>query len=173
MNALTLEFEDKVRQLLSVLDTDIENIQLNMDMLNDLREFVIKRDDKSLEQMLESLHSHPNRFKENELLRTQLRNELAEAIGADPKETNLSAIERHLAGELKRQVREKKLKLKLLTAMLRKEHISTANLLADCARFNSMLLKCLLDAGGAGAITYNQQGQSERQSSSAIMNMEF
>jgi hypothetical protein len=173
MKIPAFEFEDRVRQLLAVLDTDIENIQLTMDMLNDLRGFVIKRDDKALEQMLASLHSHPNRFKDNELRRTQLRQELAMAIGAEPKETNLSAIERHLSGELKRQVREKKLKLKLLTSMMRKEHISTANLLADCARFNGMLLKCILDAGQAKTITYSPQGLSERQSSSAIMNMEL
>jgi hypothetical protein len=173
MKKLTLEFEDKVRQMLDVLDTDVENIQLNMNMLNDLRGFVIKRDDKSLEQMLEKLHTQPNRFRDNELRRTQLREELAQAIGAEPKDTNLSAIERQLTGELRKQVREKKLKLKLLTAMLRKEHDSTAKLLTDCARFNSMLLKCILEAGQAKTITYNPQGLSERQSSSAIMNMEL
>jgi len=173
MKTLTLEFEDKVRQMLDVLDTDVENIQLNMNMLNDLRGFVIKRDDKSLEQMLEKLHTQPNRFRDNELRRTQLREELAQAIGAEPKDTNLSAIERQLTGELKKQVREKKFKLKLLTAMLRKEHLNTAKLLTDCARFNSMLLKCILDAGQAKTITYNPQGLSERQSSSAIMNMEL
>ncbi|MCE5339752.1 MAG: hypothetical protein LLF92_01315 [Planctomycetaceae bacterium] len=173
MKTSTLEFEDKVRQLLTILDTDIENIQQNMNMLNDLRGFVIKRDDKSLEQMLESLHLQPNRFKDNELQRTRLREELAHAIGSEPAKVNLSAIESVLTGDMRRQVREKKFKLKLLTAMLRKEHTSTAKLLSDCARFNSMLLKCILETGRAKTITYNPQGLSERQSSSAIMNMEL
>ncbi len=173
MKTSTLEFEDKVGQLLTVLDTDIENIQQNMNMLNDLRGFVIKRDDKSLEQMLESLHSQPNRFKDNESQRTRLRDELAHAIGSEPAKVNLSAIESVLTGDMRQQVREKKFKLKLLTAMLRKEHTSTAKLLSDCARFNSMLLKCILETGQAKTITYNPHGLSERQSSSAIMNMEL
>jgi len=173
MKTSIFAFEDKVKELLTVLDTDIENIQQNMDMLNELRGFVIKRDDKSLEQMLTNLHTQPNRFRENESHRTRLREELAEALGSEPTKVNLSAIERELTGDIKRQVREKKFKLKLLTAMMRKEHISTSKLLSDCSRFNSMLLKCILEAGQAKTITYNPQGLSERQSSSAIMNMEL
>jgi hypothetical protein len=173
MKTLIFEMEDKVKELLTVLDRDIENIQQNLTRLNDMRCFVVKRDDASLQKMLTSIQFQSPGFRQNDSERKRIREELATALGCEFSKLTLSALEKELTGELKAQVSEKKIKLKTLATQFRKEHISTSKLLADCARFNGMLLKSILELGHARTITYNPQGISERQSNSAIMNMEL
>ncbi|MEN6386404.1 MAG: hypothetical protein ABFD79_14595 [Phycisphaerales bacterium] len=173
MKTLSFEIEDYVKELLIVLDRDIENIQQNLLKLNDLRCFVVKRDDASLQKMLASIQSQSPGFKENDIQRKNIRERLAEIMGCDFSKVTLSALEKELSGDLRTQISERKIKLKTLATQFRKEHMSTSKLLADCARFNGMLLKSILELGHARTITYNPQGLTERQSNSAIMNMEF
>jgi hypothetical protein len=55
MKTAMIEIEDKVDQLLAVLDKDIQHIQDTLSTLNELRGLVIKRDDASLHKLLESI----------------------------------------------------------------------------------------------------------------------
>jgi arsenate reductase-like glutaredoxin family protein len=173
MKTSIFEIEDKVKQLLVVLDRDIENILQNLTRLNDLRSFVVKRDEVSLQKMLASIQTQSNNFKDNDAQRKTIREELADIMNCEFSKVTLSALENELSGDLKREVNERKIRLKTLASQFRKEHISTSKLLAECARFNGMLLRSILELGHARTITYNPQGITERQSNSAIMNMEF
>ena len=90
-----------------------------------------------------------------------------------PKQITLSTLEAELAGGKKAQVAERKAMLRLLAEQLKKEHLSTSLLLSDCARFNSVLLKSVLEFGQAGTITYSPKGFANRQANSAFMNFQF
>ena len=173
MKTATIEIESKVDQLVGVLDEDIRYIQENLSRLNELRSLVVKRDDTSLRKLLESIQSDLNSYKDNELKRRLLRKELAIAFECGFEQMTLSRLEVELSGEQKAEVAERKSKLQTLAEKLKKEHLSTAMLLSDCARFNSVLLKSILELGQAGTITYSPKGSAERQTNPAFVNLQF
>jgi hypothetical protein len=70
-------------------------------------------------------------------------------------------------------VAERRKKLQTLVEKLKKEYLSTTMLLSECARFNSVLLKSVLELGQAEMITYSSGGFAERQTDSAFMNLRF
>ena len=173
MKTAAIEIEDKVDQLLVVLDSDIRHIRENLSRLNEMRSLVVRRDDVSLRKLLESIQSESNSYKDNELKRRLLQEELATAFDCGLEQMTLSRLEAELSGPKKAEVARKKTKLQTLVEKLKKEHLSTAMLLSDCARFNSVLLKSILQLGQAGTITYNPNGSAERQTSSAFVNLQF
>ena len=169
--ASLFEIEEKTKELFAILDIDIGNIQKNLLRLNDLREHVIRRNDASLQKMLESIQAEANGVRENEQKRHKVRQELAQMLGVE--KLTLTILEKKLTGGLRKEVSEKKIKIKALSQQLKLEYLSTARLLADCARFNGMLLKSILEMSQAKVITYNPNGVAERQSTSAFMNLQF
>jgi len=167
------KIENKIDQLLLVLDKDIQNITENLSRLNELRSLVVKRDEVSLHKLLESIKSESGSYKENELKRQSLREELAIASNCSLKQMTLSRLEAELSGEKKADVTERKMKLQTLAKKLKKEHLSTTMLLSDCARFNSVLLNSVLEFGQARTITYSPKGFASRQTNSAFVNLQF
>jgi len=173
MKTATIEIEDKVDQLLLIIDKDIQHIMENLSRLNGLRGMVVKRDDVSLRKLLESIQSKSNSYKENEFKRQSLREELATALDCSLEQMTLSRLEAELSGEKKREVKWRRIKLQTLAEKLKKEHLSTTMLLSDCARFNSVLLKSVLEFGQTGTVTYNPKGFANRQARSAFVNLQF
>ncbi len=164
---------DKVDELLAVLDKDIEHIQRSLSRLNELRRLVIKREDTALGKLLESIQAESDNYRSNELKRQSARKELAIAFGCSLEQMTLSRLEDVLSGEKKAQVSERKAKLRSLTKELKKEHLGTALLLSECARFNHVLLKTILDIGKTEIVHYNCNGATSRQTETAFVNLQF
>ena len=173
MKTAAVHIGDTVDKLLGVLDRDIEHIRENLSRLDNLRGLVIKRDDVSLGRLLEAARSESDSYRENESKRRLLRGQLAVALGCSVDQMTLSTLEAELSGEKKARVAERKTRLQALAEKLRKEHLSTAMLLSDCARFNSVLLKGVLELGEAGAITYSPKGSVQRQINAAFVDSQF
>jgi hypothetical protein len=173
MKKAMIEIEDNVDQLLAVLDKDIRNIEDNLSTLNEMKGLVIKRDENSLRTLLERIQSESNTYKENELNRRRLREKLASALDCSFAQMTLSRLETVLSGEKKTEITQRKTKLQTLAGKFRKEHSGTAMFLSDCARFNSALLRGVLEIGQTGTVTYSSRGFAERQTSSAFMNLQF
>lgn len=167
------EIENKVDQLLFVLDKDIQQMEKSLSRLNEWRSLVVKRDDAGLGKLLEKIQSESDSYRCNELKRQSIRKELAIILGCSPNQITLSTLEAELAGEKKAQVAEKKATLRLLADQLKREHLSTSLLLSDCARFNGVLLKSVLEFGQGGAITYSPKGFAKRQAGPAFMSFQF
>ena len=142
---------DKVDELLAVLDKDIEHIQRSLSRLNELRRLVIKRDDTALGKLLESIQAESDSYRSHELKRQSARKELAIAFGCSLKQMTLSRLEGVLSGE----------------------HLGTALLLSECARFNNVLLKTILDLGKTETVHYNCNGATSRQTETAFVNLQF
>jgi len=173
MKAAATEIEDKVDEMLACLDKDIRHMQENLLQLNELRRLVIKRDDAALGKLLESIQTRPGHYKRHELNRQSIRKELANILGCDLEQVTLSAIEATLPKSKKDRVIRMKAKLKSLIGELRKEHLSTALLLSECARFNNLLLKSIFELGSTGAVYYNSNGATRRQVDTAFVNLQF
>ena len=164
---------DKVDELLAVLDKDIEHIQRSLSRLNELRRLVIKRDDTALGKLLESIQTESDSYRRHESKRQSARKELAIAFGCSLEQMTLSRLEGVLSGEKKAQVAERKVKLRSLTEELKKEHLGTALLLSECARFNHVLLKTILDLGKTEIVHYTCNGSTSRQTETAFVNLQF
>jgi len=173
MKAAAVVVEDKVEELLVVLDKDIQHIRESLLRLDELRGLVVKRDEAGLSKLLESIRVESDSYRSHELKRQSLRKELAAALDCNFEQMTLSRLETRLSEEKKTQVAERKNKLRSLIAELKKEHLSTAMLLSDCARFNRLLLKSIFDLGNTGTVYYNCNGAAKRQGDTAFVNLQF
>ncbi|MHC4193117.1 MAG: hypothetical protein ACYSX1_01260 [Planctomycetota bacterium] len=173
MSVVTVEIEDKVDELLRVLDMDIQHIQENLSRLNELRSLVIKRNEADLKKLLENIKAESDGCRKHELKRTRLRKELANALNCNLEDMTLSKLETVLPGEKRIEVAAKKAELKALAGRLKKEHLGTTMLLSDCARFNRQILKCIFDLGKMGIVYYDSKGSTKRGMTEAFVNMQF
>jgi hypothetical protein len=85
----------------------------------------------------------------------------------------LSRLETVVSEEQKAQVAAKKARLRALTKQLKKEHLSTAMLLSDCARFNGQLLSSVFNLGKVGIVCYDSKGSAKRGVTEAFVNLQF
>jgi hypothetical protein len=173
MRTAEVEIEDKIDELLVVLDEDIRHIEESLLRLNELRGLVVKRDETSLGKLLESIQAESDSYRKNELRRQLIRKELAAAFGSSIKQMTLSRLEEVLQEEKKTKIAERKARLKLLTEELRKEHSGTVLLLADCAQFNSLLLRSIFNFGNSPTVFYGSDGTTKRQTGAAFVNLQF
>ena len=167
------ETEGKIEELLVVLDKDIQRIEQSLLRLDELRTLVVKRDDAALGKLIESIGGESDSYKSNELKRQSIRKELATVLGCGFEQMTLTRLEAELAGEKRAEVAGRKTLLRALVKQLKKEHLSTAMLLSDCARFNSVLLKGIFDIGRPATITYDADGSAKRQAETAFVNLQF
>jgi hypothetical protein len=173
MKSTASEIEAKVDELLFCLDKDSQHIQESLSQLNRLRSLVIKRDDAALGKLLEIIKTESDSYRSHESKRQTIRKELANALGCNTKQMTLSALEASLPKGKKAQVTKRKAKLMSLIKELKQEYLSTALLLSECARFNNLLLKSIFDLGKTGAVYYNSNGATKRQTDMAFVNIQF
>jgi len=178
MNATVISVQDKVNELLAVLDKDIQHIQDSLSWLNELRSLVIKRDDAALSKLLQRIRAESDSYVRNDQQRQSLRKDLANALSCRVEQITLSRLMAILPEEKKAQGGSRragsltniKAKLTALVEQLKKEHLSTSLLLSDCARFNNLLLRAIFDLGKAGTI-YNPKALAKRQTDTAFVSL--
>ncbi|MHC4640017.1 MAG: flagellar export chaperone FlgN [Planctomycetota bacterium] len=173
MKATLICIENKIDELLVVLDTDIQHIQQSLSYLNELRSSVIKRDDAALGKLLKLIQGRSDDYRCHELKRQSVRKELATALGCSFQQVTLSTLEAGVSKEKREQVTKKKAELTSLIQQLKKEHLSTALLLSECARINRSLLKEIFNLGNSGTVCYGSNGAAKRQNDMAFVNLQL
>jgi hypothetical protein len=171
MKMATDAIKNKVDGLLTALDNDIQHIQDSLYQLNELRGLVIKRDDVALAKLLGTIRAKADSYAANESKRQSIRKGLANALGWTVEQTTLSRLETALSGGTKAQVASKRAELQSLINKLKKEHLSTAMLLSECARFNNLLLRGIFDLGRTGTLTYRANGATKWQTDKTFVNL--
>ncbi len=171
MTEQSSELSQKVRELLDVLDRDIEQIERATSRLNELRELVIKRDEQALARVLEKIRTEAQDYQANEQQRSLIRQQLSGLLGCKGDRLTLSVLQSRIAEPAKSAVAGIQQKLKTLVRRLQTEYVSTVTLLSDCARINAILLKIVFDRGQTGPICYDSTGSASRESDAAFMNM--
>jgi len=173
MKAAVASIEDKVDRLLACLDQDLQHMQESLLQLNEMRRLVIKRDEAALGKLLESIQAGAGCYRDHELNRKSIRKELADNLCCGIEQITLSALHEYLPEAKKDQVILMKAKLTSLSMELKKEYLSTALLLSECARFNNLLLKGIYDLGKTESIHYNSNGETRRQIDAAFVNLQI
>jgi hypothetical protein len=172
MNTVTI-MEDRVDELLDVLDRDIRHIQDCLWHLDQLRSCVIKRDDIELARILAQIQAEADSHITNEQKRRSIRKYLAQALDCNIDQINLSKLEAMLPEHRKAQVAKRKEELRTLILQLKREHSSTVLLLSECARFNSLLLRNIFGFEHKAAITYSPDGSTKRQANTTFVNLQY
>ncbi len=173
MNTLPLRTEELMDQLLAVLDVDIQHLEDSIALLDRLRELVIKQDNESLGQLLNTIQSKTTVYRNNELKRQALRRELALLLGCDMATATLSRLEAELTGPRKVEISSRKTTLRTLANRLKTEFAGTQRLLADCTRFNRMLLKSIFQMARPETATYTAAGAAKRQADNVFINVQY
>lgn len=173
MKSMTVEIENKIDELMACLDKDSQHIEESLSQLNQLRSFVIKRDDSSLCKLLKVIQTKTDSYRKDELKRQNIRKQLANALGYNTEELTLSVLEENLPKKITTQVINKKAKLRTLVKELKKEYLSTALLLSECSRFNNLLLNSIFNIGKTGAVYYNSNGTTKQQTDMAFVNLQL
>lgn len=173
MKSASIEIENKVDDLLVVLDVDIAYISGNISRLKHLSVLVIKRDDVEFSKQLEEIQSRAEIYKKNEQKRQALQMELSIMMDCGDEQITLSRLETELLGYQREKIAEKKKMLQKLVSEMKRVHLSTMTLLSESARFNSVLLKSIFSFAGSGITTYSPKGTTDRQSGTAFMNVRF
>jgi hypothetical protein len=165
--------EAKVDELLVVLDEDIRHVRASLLRLDELRSLVIKRDQAALGRLLEKIREESQEYSMNESKRESIRMEFAAGLRRPVGDVTLSRLESVLGDERRIEVAERKALLRSLMQKLKKEHARTAMLLSDCARFNSALLRSIIEPGNAGAGTYGSDGIKRVQANSVFVSLQL
>jgi hypothetical protein len=171
MKEQTVDITGRIEELLDVLARDMTHIEYAVSKLNDLRGFVIKRDEKELTQLLGEIREETMDYQANEERRNIIRKELAGLFGCQPRELTLSVLKKHISGAAGVAIAESQAKLKTMVGRLRVEYISTAALLSECSRINSALLRIVFNRSRMGPACYGSNGLTTRESGAAFMNM--
>jgi hypothetical protein len=171
---MTLPVVDtKVEQFLAVLDEDIRHLETTLSRLDALRSLLIKRDDTALEKLLGEVRGQGQECSANERMRQSLRTALARSLGWSGSRLTLSGLRAVLPEPQRAAVTARQEQLKSLVARLHREYTLTAVLVADCARFNRMLLTTLLGPAGQWGITYRPNGAARQQANAVTMSLQL
>ena len=173
MKIISVEMEGRIDELLTVLDADIEQLRRSIDRLNELRALVVRRDDKSLHDLLIAIKTDSQKYRHNESKRQSIRAELAGVLGCSLQQMTLSKLQTIVPEHKSSSISETVTKLRTLSSTLKKEYVATILLLTDCARFNRQLLQCILNRSNGGAVIYNSSGSARRQVDAGFMNLKF
>jgi len=167
----SIELSDMVDDLLGVLERDYEHIERTALFLNELRCLVIKRDEKGLGLLLESIRSEAQDYSANEQRRGLIRKEMAQMLGCEPAELTLSVLKNAVEGQARNKVAQIQEKLKTVTGRLQAEYAVTVKLISECARINTILLKTVFEKRMSGQVFYDSTGLTKRQGDAAFMSM--
>ncbi len=165
--------EGKVNELLAVLDEDIRHVRASLLRLDELRSLVVKRDQAALGRLLEKIRGESQEYSVNESKRESMRMGFAADLRCGVSDMTLSRLESVLGDEKRIEVAQRKAELRSLTEKLQREHAKTAMLLSDCAGFNSVLLRSILELGNTGTTTYGSDGLRRVQSNSVFVSLQF
>jgi hypothetical protein len=171
MKRTAAELENKLDELLAHLECDVEYLQNCLLYLDELKKLVIKRDEAALLGLLEVIQTELVGHKKHEQNRQLARRELAEALGCSSTQITLTALQKFFPQDKCTRLVDIKAKLKTLVERLKVEYAGTAILVAECSRFNSLVLKSIFAQGKTGETYYNANGAANRQSESAFVNL--
>lgn len=173
MKEMAVDIENKINELMIVLDIDIAHLQESLLRLNDLRMLVVKRDNDKLGELLMTIEASTNSHKENEQRRQQICQYIADVAGIQSKYATLADIEEMVDGPTKLEFSRKRAKLKVLASEIKNDHQSASMLLTDCARINRMLLDNVFGGGKSREISYSANGSAKRENNINFMSVKL
>ncbi|MHC4291263.1 MAG: hypothetical protein ACYSTR_03530 [Planctomycetota bacterium] len=158
--------------LIVFLDDQIADIEQTLHRLDRLRAAVVRRDEGSLEELMEEVRDEGRRKKQTDFRMRQLQIKLSSVLRCSPGEVNMTRLCEQLTGQDRRIVQEKQSTLQRLTRNLLNERQGTELLLRECARFTRLLLSGMVGTKNQTRI-YTAQGQEQWNVHCGLMNIKM
>lgn len=165
------KMEKDITELIEILDNDIKNIAQDISVLEVIRKCLIRKDETSLSRLLDQVRSVMQNRRQNENRRFNLRRKLAEAFCCPVEKLTLSNLQTKVDEPYKTALTEKRAALAQLIEQFKAQHETTAFLLSDCARFNALLLRSIMESSTTESVTY-KPGRINRSTNAAFINLQ-
>ena len=148
---------DLLESLDALLEEEISLLQERRKHLETLSDVLVRRDDESMERLLEEMERAQDRQAQTDLRLRGVREALAESLGTDAREMTLSVLIGELPLPLGEALDRRRKQILLLAGDLRHRHLQATMLLAESARINRMLLESLFPSSES-VTTYSTGG---------------
>jgi hypothetical protein len=155
-------WNELTEELFAFLDDSVVSMQDMLQKLNALRSAVIRRDQPTLEQMLDGMPEMSVLRNAMQQRQQQICQTFAVSLHCPPEKVNLSYIASFLEPAMALELKQKQRLMQDLIARLVREHHSTEMLLRECERLNRMVLDGMIGKANQ-TCTYGSQGRIQRQ----------
>ena len=170
---LTTRVEEQIEAFLALLDRDIPHLQGVLTRLEQIREYILQRNEEALTRLLEVVRGEADLYGDQEARRRRSRETLAEVLHCRVEDVTLTRLEAYATPSQRPRLVERRETLKALAVQLKLEHLKTSRLLAECRRFNTALLNELLGLDRHSMVTYGAHGRMQRNQDNVLMNWQF
>lgn len=164
--------ENAVDRLVDALDRELAVLDRRERQTDELRQAIIQADDGRMESLLEQMGQIDQ---EQSLVDAEV-GALRSAISAmiDPRGVTmkLSELARRLPADQSSAIEGRRERIVRKIGELRRLHVETAVMLAECARINRMLLDTMRRGGGTVA-TYDARGSHQRARTGGLLSAEL
>ncbi len=159
MISTTPGIDGLIRELLDVLDQEIELLGLKRSAMASLSAAILDRDEGAIERLLADIERMDHAQQATDVKLSALRGSFAQALGKEAGELKLGALAGMLDGDAASAVDYRRRQILLLAQQLKAQHLQTSMLLHECARINRMLLETMLSGAGDNVETYSASGR--------------
>lgn len=156
--------------LSAVLEEEAALLEQKLAQLEGLSQAIIRRDDPTMERLLEEVEQAQSRQSALDDRMGNLRLGLSRHLGAEPT-ARLSDLATRLPKPLGQDLARRRARIVELANRLRVQHLETSMLLRECARINRMMLEAITSRGPS-VTTYGAGGKSHWQSGGGLINAE-
>ena len=157
-----------IENLFVFLDDSISSTRQMLEKLTELRAAVIRRDEKSLQQISEQMPELSSGRDSMQQYQRQICDSFAGVLNCPPEKVTLSYISEFLKSAKKIEMKTKQQLLRELISRLSGERLGTELLLRECERLNRMVLDGIIGRANQ-TCTYGSAGRIQRDMHCAIV----
>lgn len=161
-----------VEELSAFLNEQTVQMERMLESLDELRAAVIRRDHDALENLQTHIQLESSQKEKARLDLQQLRLRLSALLGCRAEEVTVSGACELLSPQDRREIQVQQRRLQGLVRKLKNEHQATELMLRECARFNRLLLSCLIGDRNQTR-TYSVQGKEQWNVHQGLMNVKM
>ncbi len=162
MKTEDLTLERVLEDFLQLLDDDILNMELSLIRLDELRSAVIKREDGSLQNLVETIRIQNEDHEKVNCRREKVIHQIAEYFDIEAKNVNVTFLLKRIAGSNREVLLHKQQTLEKMVEKIRAEYSATVMFIQEFSRINKMMLNGIFGSAGSGVV-YNEKGKSRHE----------
>jgi hypothetical protein len=162
---------EAVKELLTAMDSEIALLEERHSQFQQLYQAIIQRDDRRMESIFAQMTQIEARQEQTDRIIQLLRRRLAAELPCGAEEFRLSLLAAELGDDDRHELEGRRERIMALVKEVRREHLRTSMLLAECARINRLLLGELFP-GQESCVTYGAGGSDVWKGSSALLDTE-
>ena len=173
MISMTPNMAQLISAFAAGMDEEIELLELKGKHLEALSEAILGRDDESLSVLLGQMEQAQQLQTATDERLSAIRLEIANVQAWPVEMVTATRLASQLSGQARSMIEDSRRRIVELAEQVRKQHLETALLLAECARINRMLLEGLFGQQSQPLKTYSRDGNSTWRPETGVVDAEL